>query len=185
MNEEDADRLVAMIEAHWGRRVHEARPFWMRYLLLQDAELVTLAVARLAEKQADFPKIGDVRDMLGTISGSTPALEAGLCRTCLGDKIVVVQTRPPQQSAWMADRGIEPSTESGFEECAPCPDCNADADIAYSVLGRDFRPMDEAMVRQRMEPARSDPEAPRSREVPPEALAWLAEQQANLLKRMP
>jgi hypothetical protein len=184
MNEEDADRIVSMIESHWGRRVREARPFWMRYLVLQDAELVTLAVAKLAERQTEFPKITDLRDMLGTITGSTPELPAGLCRTCLGDKVVLVQTRPAKQSQWMAERGIEPSTESGYEECVPCPDCNAAADTSYSVLGKDYVPMDEPTVRQRMEPARTDPEEPRTREVPDDALAWLAEQRAKLLKRV-
>jgi hypothetical protein len=35
-----------------------------------------------------------------------------ICATCGGDRIVVIGIRPSQ------------NPESGFEECAPCPDCN-------------------------------------------------------------
>jgi hypothetical protein len=174
MTDDDADRIIGMIEAHWGRRIGEARPFWIRYLSLQDAEMVTIAVARLSERQEEFPKIADVRDMLGTVTGSTEQLEAGMCRTCFDDRMVLVALRAPVQSTWMAEHGLVPSADSMHEEYVPCPDCNADADTDYYVIGKPYRPPDPATVRERMQPAGVDPDAPRSREVPDSVREWLA-----------
>jgi hypothetical protein len=48
------------------------------------------------------------------------------CQTCGGDRFVVVSIRKPVQSTWMQERGLNASTESMYEEYAPCPDCGPD-----------------------------------------------------------
>ena len=47
------------------------------------------------------------------------------CKRCDGDRFVVVASRPPVQTEWMRERGIEPNLEHKIEEYGPCPACNA------------------------------------------------------------
>jgi hypothetical protein len=69
------------------------------------------------------------------------------CQTCGGVKLVLVGYRPAPH--------LPPGhnvPEAGFEEYAPCPDCNHDTDGSFwRVDGTRFRVMDPAEVRQRMQ----------------------------------
>ena len=184
MTENDAEEIVAMIENHWQRRIEGSRRLWVDFLVGQDAELAVKAVGKLAATEGYMPRIKDMREMLGVVTPSQTALEAGICPTCHGDRIVLVQTRPAEASLWMTERGIEPSRD-GYEETAPCPDCNAGANTDYHLLGHRYRPLDEVTIRQRMEPMGGDPRSPRSRDVPDDVAAWLEQQKATLLKSIP
>lgn len=84
----------------------------------------------------------------------------------------------------MKEKGLVASTESKHEETMPCPDCNADADIDYHLLGRRFRPVSETTVRTQMEPLGTDPRSPRTTGVPDDVQAWLEEKSASLLRDM-
>jgi len=61
--------------------------------------------------------------------GTNLAVESK-CAQCGGDRFVVVNTRQPVQSSWMAERGIQPTSEA-IEEYAPCKSCNASADTSF------------------------------------------------------
>lgn len=67
------------------------------------------------------------------------------CEVCGGDQLVLVGRRPAKASPWMLARGFKASGE--FEEYAPCPSCNADADTS-------FRRFDGTYVR-RMDPGKT------------------------------
>lgn len=74
------------------------------------------------------------------------------CDTCGGDRFVVVAMRPPYQTAWMKEKGIEPSSEK-FIELAPCPDCNADANTTFTRRdGQLVKSPDAGHVREVMQP---------------------------------
>jgi hypothetical protein len=63
----------------------------------------------------------------------------GVCETCNGDTMVLVAIRPSGNPA------------SGFEEMAPCPDCNSHANAEFwRADGSRFRSPDPAIVRARM-----------------------------------
>jgi hypothetical protein len=68
------------------------------------------------------------------------------CRTCGGDRFVMVRLRSADQSVWMEDHGFKPN---GFhEEYAPCPDCNATTIEYWHHDGTRFRSMDAAAARE-------------------------------------
>ena len=71
------------------------------------------------------------------------------CQTCGGDRFVVVGTRPPMQSMWMYERGIQPTGE-GIEEVAPCPDCGTELKPSRRYDGTMVVPLDPAAVREKM-----------------------------------
>lgn len=74
------------------------------------------------------------------IVNAPPAASSFECETCQGDKMVLVGIRPSP---------VNPT--SGFDEMAPCPDCNS-ADVTfYRADGSRFRPPDPAVVRARMQ----------------------------------
>lgn len=74
------------------------------------------------------------------------------CDTCGGNRMVLVGYRPLVQTTWMESKGIEPNTrEPGYEEWAPCPDCNSEASTDYWRYDRTrFRVMDPGEVRARI-----------------------------------
>lgn len=80
-----------------------------------------------------------------TISPAIPSRGDGthgpsVCETCDGDKMVLVAIRPS---------AVNPT--SGFEEMAPCPDCNSDADADFwRGDGSRHRSPDPATIRMRM-----------------------------------
>jgi hypothetical protein len=61
-----------------------------------------------------------------------------ICPTCGGDRMIVVGVRASQ------------NPESGFEECAPCPDCNPTVVSWWQYDGRLRRTPDPEEVRRRM-----------------------------------
>jgi len=72
-----------------------------------------------------------------------PDGSAWICQTCDGNRMVLVATRPPEN-------GVEGA--GGYEEYAPCPDCNAGADTTFwrSDRSRVSCP-DPGLVRERMQ----------------------------------
>lgn len=81
--------------------------------------------------------------------GTNRSAEITDCKTCGGDRFVVVRLRSPRQTAWQKDHGITPATDRFYEEMAPCPDCNP-VEVTYYVEGRKFRSMDPATARKAM-----------------------------------
>lgn len=84
------------------------------------------------------------------------------CKTCGGDRFVLVQKRRPQQSSWMRDHGIKPRSELLIDEYSACPDCNP-ADTSFWRHDRSrAEALDPAKVRQLMEsaPPNSPPTPP-------------------------
>lgn len=72
------------------------------------------------------------------------------CKTCGGDRFVVVATRKPQQSVWMRERGIEPRSDLPIEEYAACPSCNTSDTSFWRSDGTPAAALDPAKVRQLM-----------------------------------
>lgn len=73
------------------------------------------------------------------------------CTTCHGDRMVVVATRPVQQTPWMKAHGITPPADASIEEVAPCPDCNSSTDTSFRRYdGSLVRPLDPGKVRELM-----------------------------------
>jgi len=71
------------------------------------------------------------------------------CKTCGGDRFVLVATRKPVESTWMQEKELKPRGE--IEEMAPCPDCNAGVDTSFwRGDGTKFRSPDPARVREMM-----------------------------------
>jgi hypothetical protein len=74
------------------------------------------------------------------ISPSPGAGGIAVCATCDGDKMVVVATR------------VAPHSDSGFEEMAPCPDCNSHANADFwRADGSRFTTPDRELTRLRMQ----------------------------------
>jgi hypothetical protein len=74
------------------------------------------------------------------------------CKTCGGDRFVVVSTRAPMQSPWMKERGITPPADERIEEMAPCPECNAAASTEFRRYdGTMAKTPDPAKTREMME----------------------------------
>lgn len=70
------------------------------------------------------------------------------CRTCGGDRYVMVRLRSPDTTLWMSEHKLASSSRSFYEEMAPCPDCNA---IVVEYWRHDrtlFRSMDAGAARQ-------------------------------------
>lgn len=74
------------------------------------------------------------------------------CETCDGDRFVLVATRPPLETQWMAVHKIAPNKDvPGNEEYAPCPSCNAGADTTFfRPDGSPFRSPDPAATLRMM-----------------------------------
>jgi hypothetical protein len=109
--------------------------------LMPDAILTPTALAKhwhRVDAEAERPTVGRTNQQAAPTD----------CATCGGDRFVVYQTRPAQQSAWMREKGIVPKGE--IEEYAACPDCNADTDVSYWLMGRKVTPPDPAQVRARL-----------------------------------
>lgn len=86
-----------------------------------------------------------------TRRGTNRSAPSTQCRTCGGDRFVVVGSRPVVQTQWMREHGIEVSGSAAHEEYAPCPDCNP-ADASFRRFdGTMANPPDPAKVRQLME----------------------------------
>lgn len=73
-------------------------------------------------------------------SEGTGTLVPSVCETCNGDRLVLIATR------------TAPASDTGFDEYAPCPDCNsyAHADFWRGDGSRHTSP-DPAMTRMRMQ----------------------------------
>ena len=72
------------------------------------------------------------------------------CQTCGGDRFVLVSLRKPMQSAWMKERGIEPSETEMIEEMAACPDCNQADTSFWRADGSRSRALDPEKIREMM-----------------------------------
>lgn len=130
MNEREAQEIIRMVESNWRFDLGAARSLWRTELLRFDAGIVTKAVARLARTQG---RRVDLVDLLAVAESMSPEIAStkDVCPTCSADYLVVVSLRAPNQTSWMAERGISPSDQK-IEEYAPCPDCNAAANTAFS-----------------------------------------------------
>ena len=83
--------------------------------------------------------------------GTNLHADATVCKTCGGDRFVLVSRRPIVASIWMKEHGIEPPETEGIEEMAPCPDCNASANPSFERHdGSMARSLDPARVRELM-----------------------------------
>ena len=123
-----------MVESNWRFDLQNARSLWREELVRFDAEIATRAVAKLARELHRRPDLSDLLDLLKQM---TPALPKTACPTCNGDLSVLVATRPSKVP------------EAPYDEYAPCPDCNSQADYSFRrVDGSEFLPPDPARVRQ-------------------------------------
>ncbi len=85
------------------------------------------------------------------VSGSNLHSKASDCRTCGGDRLVVVTVRPAVATTRMTKLGIKLPKVDGMEEWAPCPDCNTAADpFFYRADGSQARALDPAKIREWM-----------------------------------
>lgn len=98
--------------------------------------------------------------MADDLTFDSPAVETGQrqatnlsapvprCLTCLGDRFVLVGTRPAVTTIWMRERGIE--ANGAMDEYAPCPECNP-VEIEHRRFdGTLFRTLDPGVTRQRL-----------------------------------
>jgi len=77
--------------------------------------------------------------------------KASNCRTCGGDKLVVVTLRPAVATSWMTKLGIKLPKVDGMEELSPCPDCSTTADPSFfRADGSQARALDPGKVREWM-----------------------------------
>lgn len=145
----DAEQLRKMIDGHWKLNMDDATcDLWLGYLVEQDADLATAAVARLSKTLRHPPRIADLREIL---QSSTPKVVKPTCPTCQDDRFVVVSIRKPMKSQWTEERGLTPPEGAVYEEMAPCPDCNAAADGDFiRADGTKARVPDPAAVREMM-----------------------------------
>lgn len=66
MNRREMQTIVQMLEGHWQMKIEGGtRALWDSFLLAQDAEQTTKAVAYLAKRQHFPPRISDLADALG------------------------------------------------------------------------------------------------------------------------
>lgn len=79
----------------------------------------------------------------GTNRSATPTR----CELCGGDRYVTVRLRAPEQTAWMRQHGLKPSTVSFHEETAPCPDCHPVEITHWRFDGSLFKTMDAGAAR--------------------------------------
>lgn len=154
MTYDEAEKVRQMIDGHWNLRMLEGTAdLWLSALVKRDAELATKTVAQLAKTMHMPPKISDFEEVYVMLEGRASLPPAESCPTCGGDRFVLVALRPPVRSQWMVDKGIDLPARGGMEECAPCPDCNADANTSFVRYDNSvFMGPDPAFVRQRMAP---------------------------------
>ena len=85
------------------------------------------------------------------VAGSNLHGKASNCRTCDGDRLVVVAVRAAVATSRMTKLGIKLPKVDGMEELAPCPDCNTAADpFFYRADGSQARALDPGKVREWM-----------------------------------
>lgn len=73
------------------------------------------------------------------------------CKTCGGDRFVLVGSRPPTISPWMTERGIHPQGLM-TDEMAACFSCNPAADTTFRRFdGSLAKGLDPAKTRELME----------------------------------
>lgn len=82
------------------------------------------------------------------VDGTNRHAKPSRCRTCEGDRFVMVRLRSPERTMWMDEHGISPAKDSFHEEYAPCPDCNATTIEYWHHDGTRFRSMDAAAARE-------------------------------------
>ena len=103
----------------------------------------------MADSTFDSPAVASGQRM----SQTNQSAAATDCKTCNGERFVLVGLRAPTQSAWMRQHGIKPAAHP-IEEWAACPDCHSvDATFRRGSDGRLVVQMDPAVVRQRMKAA--------------------------------
>ena len=68
------------------------------------------------------------------------------CKTCGGNRFVLVGRRQAVQSMWMRERGLKPS--GSIEEYAACPDCNPANTSFRRADGSVAKALDPAKVRE-------------------------------------
>jgi hypothetical protein len=79
VTERDAQTIIRMVEGTWNMNLGSAgREVWAGYLVKQDAEIATQAVAKLAERQRERPTVADVRGMILLVKNSTAAVKPSL-----------------------------------------------------------------------------------------------------------
>ena len=76
------------------------------------------------------------------------AAKPSRCKTCEGDKFVMVRLRSPETTLWMEEHGLKANPASFHEEYAPCPDCNHTVIEYWHHDGTRFRSMDAAAARE-------------------------------------
>ncbi len=84
------------------------------------------------------------------VSGSNLHGKASNCRTCGGDKLVVVAVRAAVASSRMTKLGIKLPKVDGMEEWAPCPDCSTADPFFFRADGSQARALDPGKVREWM-----------------------------------
>lgn len=114
-----------------------AREFEM-VALSMDPHRGLAALAFAQEKGVDRPipyaiSIFDNPEWQPRGEKKTPLVNAAVavsCAMCGGDRFVVHTTRLPQQTGWMAAKGITPNAFP-IEEMKPCPSCNSSVDAGF------------------------------------------------------
>ncbi len=76
--------------------------------------------------------------------------KASDCRTCGGDRLVVVTVRAAVATSQMTKLGIKLPKVDGMEEWAACPDCSTADPSFFRADGSQARALDPAKVREWM-----------------------------------
>lgn len=125
MNNSTEDTLRTALESH-GAREFEVVALTMdagrglaalNYALTKGAERPVSYAIKLFDSP-DWHPSGETRRVATNLAVDV------ICPHCGGDRFVVVATRQPEQTEWMRQNGIRPSSEP-IEEYAPCKVCNA------------------------------------------------------------
>ena len=76
--------------------------------------------------------------------------KASDCRTCGGDRLVVVTVRAAVATSQMTKLGIKLPKVDGMEEFSPCPECSTADPSFFRADGSQARALDPGKVREWM-----------------------------------
>lgn len=124
------------------------RAAWLQQLAPLDAELASRAAvngSRVWERFPAWPTFqAEYRSLL-----ERSRQDVEVCKTCSGNRFVVVALRKPQATDWMKKHGLQVPSEEMTEEYAPCPDCAGNVDASFRRFDGSLAvPPDPAAVRK-------------------------------------
>lgn len=132
MTEEHADQIIDYLYGMLRPPDPvETRKAWKVQLAHLDVEIASKAAINGMQVWEFFPSWPSFYGEYRALVRSSRILDPVSCKTCAGDKFVLISLRSPETSEWMRLHKISACVDDKIEELAPCPDCNSGANTSF------------------------------------------------------